>query len=94
MNARSAKSTVTSIDPDTHDGEDGVRGDDPTAQAQAAREEDLADLERRLEEAADTLKESAKVMSDLASRQIRAHPLAAFGVAFFAGLTAARLLRR
>jgi ElaB/YqjD/DUF883 family membrane-anchored ribosome-binding protein len=92
MNARTAKPAVSSIDPAAPDGDERVRDDD--GEARPANDEQLADLERRLHETADTLKDNARVFGEFASRQIRAHPLASFGVAFFAGLTAARLLRR
>lgn len=92
MNSRSAKSTVTSIDSDERSADNGARaGATPPPEA---TNDSVEDLERRLQDTAETLKDSARVLGDLASRQIRAHPLAAFGVAFFAGLTAARLLRR
>lgn len=53
----------------------------------------LEELEARLKEAADHLTESAKAIGSMASRQVQAHPLAAFGVAFLAGITVAKLLR-
>jgi ElaB/YqjD/DUF883 family membrane-anchored ribosome-binding protein len=92
MNASTTKPAVSSIDPAAADGNDRARGDGD--QARPANDEQLADLERRLNETADTLRDNARVFGEFASKQIRAHPLAAFGVAFFAGLTAARLLRR
>ena len=54
---------------------------------------DFEELEARLREAADRLTESAKAIGGMASRQVQAHPLAAFGVAFLAGITVAKLLR-
>lgn len=56
--------------------------------------ERLADLEDQLRVAGERLRESAKVLSGVASRQMQLHPLAAFGVAFFAGIAVARILRR
>jgi ElaB/YqjD/DUF883 family membrane-anchored ribosome-binding protein len=53
--------------------------------------------EEHLDESVDAfsaLLASAKEMSGLASTQMRTHPLAAFGVAFVAGIAVARLLRR
>ena len=54
---------------------------------------DLEELEERLREAADRLTDTAKALGSIASRQVQAHPLAAFGVAFLAGLTVAKLMR-
>ena len=53
----------------------------------------LEDLEARLREAADRLTDTAKALGEIASRQVQAHPLAAFGVAFLAGVTVAKLMR-
>lgn len=54
---------------------------------------DLEELEARLRDAADKLTDTAKALGSIASRQVQAHPLAAFGVAFLAGLTVAKLMR-
>ena len=54
---------------------------------------DLEELEERLREAADRLTDTAKALGSIASRQVQAHPLAAFGVAFLAGVTIAKLMR-
>jgi ElaB/YqjD/DUF883 family membrane-anchored ribosome-binding protein len=54
----------------------------------------LGELEEQLRQTADSLKESARALGDLASLQIQQRPLAAIGVAFLAGLAAARMLRR
>ena len=54
----------------------------------------LASLEAQLRDSGERLLASAKEMSGLASTQMRTHPLAAFGVAFVAGIAVARLLRR
>lgn len=54
----------------------------------------LAKLEDRLREQGDKLLSNARDARDSASEQVRAHPLAAFGVAFVAGITIARLFRR
>ena len=49
--------------------------------------ETLRDLGRRM-------LDSSKALSDEAARQARLRPLAVFGVAFLAGVVAARVLRR
>jgi ElaB/YqjD/DUF883 family membrane-anchored ribosome-binding protein len=54
----------------------------------------LAALEAQLRDSGERLLASAKEMSGIASTQMRTHPLAAFGVAFVAGIAVARLLRR
>jgi len=54
----------------------------------------LATLETRLRDQGDKLLSNAREAKDTASEQVRAHPLAAFGIAFAAGITIARLLRR
>ncbi|MDR3386082.1 MAG: hypothetical protein P4L92_03445 [Rudaea sp.] len=54
----------------------------------------LASLEAQLRDSGERLLASAKQMSGLAEKQVRTHPLAAFGVAFVAGIAVARLLRR
>ena len=56
--------------------------------------ERLASLEAQLRDSGERLLASAKEVSGLASKQMRSHPLAAFGVAFVAGIAVARLLRR
>lgn len=55
---------------------------------------DLEELEARLRETADRLTDTAKALGSIASKQVQAHPLAAFGMAFLAGMTFARLMRR
>lgn len=92
MATRSAKSTVTESAADIHGAING-------AQEKAAEDIDavgdrLEALERQLRQAGDHLLENAKTLSAAASKQMQLHPLAAFGVAFLAGVTAARLLRR
>src|SRR3982751_4351747 len=52
----------------------------------ARLEEDLADARERLSD-------GAKQFGDAAAEQIREHPLAAFGIAFAAGVLLSRLLR-
>ena len=65
----------------------------PEERIATSAEQDLEELEARLREAADRLTDTAKVLGSLATRQVQAHPMAAFGVAFLAGVTLARLLR-
>lgn len=52
-----------------------------------------AQLEDDLRAAGDRFSEGAKKFSSAAAEQIREHPLAAFGVAFAAGVVLTRLLR-
>ena len=95
MTVHSAKSSVTPIDSSAPGAGDHEAGEQAAKTgSDEAGNPQLDELERRLLETADNLKDSAKALGDLASRQIQRHPLAAFGVAFVAGLTAARLLRR
>jgi len=54
----------------------------------------IADLEQQLRDAGERLRETARDLGAIASDQMRRHPMAAFGVAFVAGMTLARLLRR
>ena len=54
----------------------------------------LSSLEAQLRDSGERLLASAKEMSGLAGKQMQTHPLAAFGVAFVAGIAVARLLRR
>jgi ElaB/YqjD/DUF883 family membrane-anchored ribosome-binding protein len=89
MSAQSAKSTVTPIDTSLHESAEEVE-----EAAAAATEDTLGELEDQLRHAADSLKESARALGDLASLQIQQRPLAAIGVAFLAGLAAAKILRR
>ena len=53
-----------------------------------------ARLEEDLLDARERLGEGAKQFTDAAAEQIREHPLAAFGIAFAAGVVLSRLLRR
>jgi ElaB/YqjD/DUF883 family membrane-anchored ribosome-binding protein len=54
----------------------------------------LALLEAQLRDSGERLLANAKQLSDVAGKQVRTHPVAAFGVAFVAGIVVARLLRR
>lgn len=51
-------------------------------------------LEDELRDATERMSDGAKKLGAAAAEQIREHPLAAFGVAFAAGIVASRLLRR
>jgi ElaB/YqjD/DUF883 family membrane-anchored ribosome-binding protein len=89
MSAQSVKSTVTPIDTGANDAAEDVE-----EAAAAATDDTLGEIEEQLRRTADSLKESAKSLGDLANLQIQQRPLAAIGVAFLAGLVAAKLLRR
>jgi ElaB/YqjD/DUF883 family membrane-anchored ribosome-binding protein len=52
-----------------------------------------ARLEEELEDARERIGEGARKFGDAAAEQIREHPLAAFGVAFAAGVLISRLMR-
>jgi len=52
-----------------------------------------AQLEDELRDASERISEGAKQFGDAAAEQIRAHPLAAFGVAFAAGVLISRVMR-
>ncbi len=54
----------------------------------------LANLEDRLRDHGDKLLSNARDARTSATEQVREHPLAAFGVAFVAGVAIARLFRR
>ncbi len=56
--------------------------------------ENGAILQEELADASERFADGAKRIGDIASEQIRAHPLAAFGVAFLVGVVATRLMRR
>lgn len=53
-----------------------------------------AQLEDDLRDAGARFSEGAKKFSDAAVEQVREHPLAAFGIAFAAGIVVSRWLRR
>lgn len=92
MATRSAKSTVTEPVSEIHGTVNGAQ--ETVAEDIDAVGDRLEALERQLRQAGDHLLENAKTLSAAASKQMQLHPLAAFGVAFLAGVTAARLLRR
>lgn len=52
-----------------------------------------AELEDQLREAGERFAQGAKTFSAAAAEQVRAHPLAAFGIAFAAGIVVSRWLR-
>lgn len=52
-----------------------------------------ARLEDELQDARERIGEGARKFGDAAAEQIREHPLAAFGVAFAAGVVLSRILR-
>jgi ElaB/YqjD/DUF883 family membrane-anchored ribosome-binding protein len=52
-----------------------------------------ARLEDELSDARDRIGEVARKFGDAAAEQIREHPLAAFGIAFAAGVVLSRILR-
>ncbi|MGH8042105.1 MAG: hypothetical protein ACREPN_08695 [Rudaea sp.] len=54
----------------------------------------LIGLETQLRKVGERLLENARELGGSAGEQMRTHPLATFGVAFVAGITVARLLRR
>jgi len=51
-------------------------------------------LEEELREAGERFVEGAKTFGSAAAEQVRAHPLAAFGIAFAAGYVLSRAMRR
>jgi ElaB/YqjD/DUF883 family membrane-anchored ribosome-binding protein len=53
-----------------------------------------AHLEEELREAGERFAEGAKTFGSAAAEQVRAHPMAAFGIAFAAGFVISRVLRR
>jgi ElaB/YqjD/DUF883 family membrane-anchored ribosome-binding protein len=54
----------------------------------------LGSLEELWKEYGDLMIKNAKELGTAAEKQVRANPLAAFGIAFGAGIVLARLLRR
>jgi hypothetical protein len=54
----------------------------------------FAEIESKLCQGYEDMLASAKEIGDVTSRHVRLHPLAACGLAFVAGITLARLLRR
>jgi ElaB/YqjD/DUF883 family membrane-anchored ribosome-binding protein len=54
----------------------------------------LASPETQLRESGERVLANARDLGDVAGKQMRSHPQAAFGVAFMAGIAIARLLQR
>jgi ElaB/YqjD/DUF883 family membrane-anchored ribosome-binding protein len=92
MTARTVKSTVGDAADRIHNGVDAA--EDKLDENIDAFSERLVLLEKQLRQTSDLLLKNAKELGGSASKQIQMHPLAAFGVAFVAGVTLARLLRR
>lgn len=92
MNARTAQATNDDAAASIHNGvENAEQQLDENIDALSER---IAELEKQLRQTGELLLENAKILSGSASKQIQLHPLAAFGVAFLAGMTIAKLLRR
>jgi ElaB/YqjD/DUF883 family membrane-anchored ribosome-binding protein len=86
------KSTAADAAAKIHNGVDATEDKiDESVDAFSAR---MASLEAQLRDSGDRLLKNAKELSEAASKQMSTHPLAAFGVAFVAGIAVARLLRR
>jgi ElaB/YqjD/DUF883 family membrane-anchored ribosome-binding protein len=91
-NERIIKSTAADAADKIHNGVNAAEEKlDETVDAVSTR---LASLEAQLRDAGERLLANAKELSETAGSQMRTHPLAAFGVAFVAGIAVARLLRR
>jgi ElaB/YqjD/DUF883 family membrane-anchored ribosome-binding protein len=56
--------------------------------------ENGAQLQDELLDASERFGDGARRIGEVAAEQIRAHPLAAFGIAFAVGVVASRLMRR
>lgn len=94
MATRSAKPASADVDVEEdllHAGSNGSTSAEEDLDEVGER---LAALEAQLRVAGERLLESARSLSGAASKQMQMHPMAAFGVAFLAGMTVARLLRR
>jgi ElaB/YqjD/DUF883 family membrane-anchored ribosome-binding protein len=89
---RIIKSVAADTAAKIHNGVD--QAEDTVDETVDAFSERLASLEEQLRENGERLLASAKQLSAVAEKQVRTHPLAAFGVAFVAGIAVARLLRR
>jgi ElaB/YqjD/DUF883 family membrane-anchored ribosome-binding protein len=91
-NERIIKSTAADSADKIHNGVNAAEEKlDETVDAVSTR---LASLEAQLRDTGERLLANAKELSETAGAQMRTHPLAAFGVAFVAGIAVARLLRR
>ena len=89
---QSIKSSTAEAAKKLHDGINGA--EETLDDSVAAFSDRLAGMETQLREVGERLLANAKELSGSASKQMRTHPLATFGVAFVAGIAAARLLRR
>jgi ElaB/YqjD/DUF883 family membrane-anchored ribosome-binding protein len=88
----SAKVAAAASAAKIHNGVDHAEDDvDAVIESFSAR---LAALEAQWREHGQELLASARKIGGVAEKQVRDHPLAAFGVAFAAGLLVAKLLRR
>jgi len=89
---RTIKDATADAAAKIHNGVDAAEEQvDSTVDTLSAR---LAALEAHWREHADDLLAGAREIGDVAGKQVRAHPVAAFGVAFVAGMVVAKLLRR
>ncbi|NCT68215.1 MAG: hypothetical protein GXC76_11340 [Rhodanobacteraceae bacterium] len=66
---------------------------DELERLRAKLRENEAQLEAELRSAGERFSEGARTFGAAAAEQIRQHPLAAFGIAFAAGVLVSRLLR-
>lgn len=91
-NENTIKSSVAYAADKIHNGVNATEANiDESVNAVGAR---LASLEVLLRDNGERLLSSTKELSALAEKQLRIHPLAAFGVAIVAGMAVARLMRR
>ncbi|HET8941292.1 MAG TPA: hypothetical protein VFN13_04820 [Rudaea sp.] len=89
---KAAKDTINSTADKLHDGIEVA--DDKLDKAVDAVGARLASLESWLRDHGEQLVAGAKDVSKSARQHATSHPLAAFGIAFVAGVTVARLFRR
>ncbi len=92
MRVHSVKSSVEEVAAKAHNGVDAV--EEAIEENLGAFSDRLKGLEQQLRQAGDRLLDNAKTLSAEAGKQTKLHPLAALGVAFVAGVTVAKLLRR
>ena len=86
------KATAADMANKVHNGTDAVQKTvDDTVDSMGKR---LGALESLWKEYGDLVVRNAKDLSSAAEKQVRANPLASFGIAFATGLVVARLLRR
>ena len=92
---KTEKATKDAIDSTAGKMHNGIEmAEDKLDQAVDAVGARLASLESWLRDHGEQLVAGAKDVSKTARKHATTHPLAAFGVAFVAGITVARLLRR